>query len=193
MARSFVAPDSFFGVAPVVKANSVTVHGPAGDEGRGPNNMWKDETETENAFLRAVYDLKHTDTITLSMISKATLETWVLDLGIPIADGDGKEDEKTDLIYKLGHIKSWYTMSHNDFVSYCKTMGMREEQGMEYTAQNLIKVIWHGGLDKHFEEVCELRRKQFREEAKAFEHNRRIRRLQHSQRSSWSAQEYRAR
>ena len=108
MARSFVAPDSFFGVAPVVKANSVTVHGPAGDEGWGPNNMWKDETETEHLFLRAVYDLKHTDRNTLNMTTKAKLETWVLDLGIPIDDAHGKEDSKIDLISKLGYIKSWH-------------------------------------------------------------------------------------
>ena len=188
MARSFVAPDSFFGVAPVVKANSVTVHAPAGDEGWGPNNMCKDETETEHLFLRAVYDLKRTDRTTLNVFAKARLETWVLNLGIPIADAHGGKDSKIDLIYKLGNIKSWYTMSHNDFVSYCKTMGMREEQGMEYTAQNLIKVIWHGVLDKHFEEVCELRRQEAREEANAFEHNRRLLRLQQSLRSSESAE-----
>jgi len=138
--------------------------------------MWKDEAETESTFLRAVYDLKHTDRNTLNMTTTANLETWVLDLGIPIDDAHGKEDSKIDLIYKLCHIKSWHTLSHDDFVCYCKAMGMREEHGMEYTAQNLIKVIWHGGLDKHFEEVDELHRQEAREKAKAFEHNRRIRR-----------------
>ena len=79
-----VAPDSDGGVAPEAEANSVTVHGPAGDDGWDPwnlrpalgkNNMWKDEAETEFGFVRAVYDLKHTDMRTRNMTAKAKLET----------------------------------------------------------------------------------------------------------------------